>query len=88
MTMFPIHFRQHVIPRLRRLAVAEAFCVVRGAEDWNGAYDSLMRYARRYGALYLPERVGYELDDWLSTTLLEEIARQETEFSATVADVT
>lgn len=87
-SMFPIHFHQHVIPRLRRLATAEAFCVVRGAEDWTGAFDSLMAYARRYGAMYLSERMFYELDDWLSTTLLEEIARQETELSATVADAT
>lgn len=86
--MFPIHFRQHVIPRLRHLATAEAFCVVRGEEDWTGAFDSLMAYAKRYGAMYLPVSVFYELDDWLSTTLLEEIARQETALSATVADVT
>ncbi len=75
--MFPLHFRQYVIPRLRRLATAEAFCVVRGAEDWSGAFNSLMAYARRYGAMYLPEHIFYELDDWLSATLLAEIDRHE-----------
>lgn len=84
MSLFAIHFRQHVIPRVRRLAIAEAFCVVRGAEDWTGAFDSLMAYARRYGAMHLPEHIFYELDDWLSATLLEEIDRQEALLSSSV----
>lgn len=77
MTTFAIHFRQHIIPRLRRLATAEAFCVARGAEDWSGAFDVIMAYAQAYGAVYLPDDVFYDLDDWISATLLEEIARQE-----------
>lgn len=60
--------------------------VVRDAEDWTGAFDSLMAYARRYGAMYLPIEAIYGLDDWLSTTLLEEIDRQEVELLAVVAD--
>lgn len=87
MSIFAIHFRQYVIPRLRRLATAEAFCVVRGAEDWSGAFDSLMAYARRYGAMYLPDYVFADLDDWMSATLLEEIDRQEASLSSDVVGV-
>ncbi len=83
MTLFAIHFRQHVIPRLRRLATAEAFCVVRGAQSWSDAFDGTMSYARRYGAMYLPADVLDDLDDWLCTTLLEEITRQEAAFAGT-----
>jgi hypothetical protein len=74
---FAHHFRQCVIPRLQRLATAEAFCVVRGAEDWSGAFDSLMAYAKRYGALHLAPDTFADLDDWLSATLLQEIDQQE-----------
>lgn len=74
---FPAHFREHVLPRLRRLVTAEAFCVVRGAQSWSEAFDGTMRYAQRYGALYLPPGVFADLDDWISATLLEEIVRQE-----------
>jgi hypothetical protein len=76
-TLFARNYQQHIIPRLQRLAVAEAFCVVNGVEDWTGAFDSLMAYARTYGALYLPDNEFHDLDDWLSTTLLAEIVRQE-----------
>jgi hypothetical protein len=83
--MFPMHFRAHVIPRLQRLATAEAFCVVHGAQSWSEAFDATMAYARRYGAVYLPGDVLADLDDWLCTTLLEEITRQEAALSSGVA---
>jgi hypothetical protein len=34
----------------------------------------------------LPDKVLVDLDDWLSTTLLEEIDRQEAELFGSVAD--
>ena len=60
--------------------------MVRGAEDWEGAYNALMAYARRHRAMYLPAKALYGLDDWLISTLLGEIDRQEAELLAVVAD--
>lgn len=77
MKRFPIHFRDHVTPKLRNLAAAEAVCVARGVETFSGAYDAILAYARAHGALYLPENRLEELEDWISTTLLAEIDRAE-----------
>ena len=77
MTLFPIHFRAHVTPKLRNLAAAEALCVARGVETFSGAYDAILAYARAHGALYLPDNRLEELDDWISAALLVEIDRAE-----------
>lgn len=74
---FSEHFRDHLMPRLRNLVTAEAVCIAKGIEDWNGAYAAVWRYARKYGAMYLPNDKLGELEDWIATTLLIELDRAE-----------
>lgn len=88
MKPFPIHFRDHVMPRLHNLVTAEAVCVVQNVESFTGAYYAVLSYARRHGAMMLAGTKvkdadgtwhdGLErLEDWISTTLLVEIDRAE-----------
>lgn len=71
---FPAHFRKHVMPRLQNLVTAEAVCVSREVETFSGACDAVMAYARRYGALHLPDDKLLDLEDWIATELLSQIA--------------
>jgi hypothetical protein len=48
-------------------------------ESFSGAWDAIMRYARNYGALHLPEHQLEELEDWVTVHLGEAIfAAEET----------
>lgn len=77
MKLFAAHFREHVTPRLRNLAAAEAMCVVRRVQGFNEAWDAIWAYARNHGAVYLPAHLIDELDDWICRALLTEIDRLE-----------
>jgi hypothetical protein len=59
---------------------------VRGVEDWPGACDALWDYAKRCGAMYLPEEAIDGLWDWMSATLIEEIDSQKAELSTMASD--
>lgn len=74
---FAVHFREHVIPRLRNLCKAEALCIVRGVETWEGAHDAIYRYAANRGAFQLGSYALMQLDDWICTTLLTAIDEHE-----------
>lgn len=77
MRLFAHHFRDHVMPRLRNLAKAEAVCVTRNVETFSGACDAVMNYARKRGALYLPDDVLDDLEDWIATEVLTQIDAAE-----------
>lgn len=74
---FAHQFGQLVIPRLLNLTRAEAVCVAHGVETYSGAWDVIMHHARLLGALHLPEDGFDALEDWISTTLLNEIVEAE-----------
>jgi hypothetical protein len=73
----PRHYAKHLVPRLERLAAAEAYCVVAGVETFDGGYCALMAYSLKYGAAYLPDDELDDLEEWLCSMLVEEIERQE-----------
>jgi hypothetical protein len=74
---FPRHYAKHLVLRLERLAAAEAYCVLRGVETFDGGYCSLMAYSLKCGAAYLPDDELDDLEEWLCSVLMEEIDRQE-----------
>jgi hypothetical protein len=73
MMLFAHHFREHVMPRLRNLARAEAVCIVQHVETFSGACNALMTYSRRYGALYLPPAKLDDLEEWIAIQILTEV---------------
>lgn len=75
MRQFAIHYRERVIPRLHNLVRAEAVCIAHGVEGFDDACSIVMRHARQLGANYLPNIL--ELEDWIATTLLNEIDEAE-----------
>lgn len=77
MTQFEQQFGELVIPRLHNLVRAEAVCVAHQVESYSGAWDVVMHHARLLGALHLPEDGFDALEDWISTTLLNEIVEAE-----------
>lgn len=70
-------FREHVIPRLRSLAQAEATCITHGVEGFHEAHAVVWRYARKYGALHLPEHLLDQLLDWIAVELLHGVDATE-----------
>lgn len=75
MKLFAVHYRERVIPRLHNLVQAEAVCIVHGVETFDNACNVVMRHARELGAMHLPNIL--ELEDWICTTLLNEIDEAE-----------
>ena len=75
MRQFALHFRDHVIPRLHNLVRAEAVCIAHGVETFDDACNVVMRHARQLGAMHLPNIL--ELEDWIATTLLNELDEAE-----------
>ncbi len=73
MIQFPDHFREHLKPRLRNLARAEAYCIARDVEDFAGGAAAIWHYANKFGANCLPRKIIDQLDDWICTTLLVEV---------------
>jgi len=89
---FPIHFRDHVMPRLRQQVTLQSFLIACGSATYAEGYDAVLAQARRYGALHLPERLRVwdeaaarfrtirpraELEDWIATSLLTGILQAE-----------
>jgi hypothetical protein len=70
-------FWEHLSPRLTRLCVALARCVAAGVETFDGAWNTLMRYAIRSGARHLPKHQQQGLEDWLAVQLSEAIFAAE-----------
>jgi hypothetical protein len=77
--MFAIHFREHVLPRLRNLAKAEAVCVAQDVETYAGACSAVMRYAGKYGAYMLEPHLVDELFEWVQIQIGEGIQEAEAE---------
>ena len=86
MILFPANFREHVTPRLRNLARAEAYCIARDVEDFSGAAAAIWHYANKFGANCLPHKLIDTLDDWICTTLLAEVNRAIAELPAAERD--
>ncbi len=74
---FATHFREHIMPRLCNLAKAEAVCVAAEVETLSGAVDAVWGYARKHGAIYLPNGLIDELHDWILTRVADEIEKAE-----------
>ena len=77
MSNFAIHYRRLVLPQLKLLAKREAHYVVADAETFMGAFSNIEHQARALGALFLPEKLFADLEDWIATTLLLEIQALE-----------
>jgi hypothetical protein len=71
-------FWEHLTPRLTRLCVAQARCVAAGVESFSGAWDAIMRYARNYGALHLPDHQLHELEEFITINLSAAVFEAET----------
>jgi hypothetical protein len=78
-TEFTDQFWEHLSPRLTRLCVALARCVAAQVETFDGAWNTLMHYAIRYGARHLPKHQQQGLEDWLTVQLSEAIFAAEEE---------
>ena len=65
-TLFAADFQTLVIPRLARLAIAEARCVAAGVASYGEACDAVMAYAAKCGATYLQADDHHALEDWVA----------------------
>jgi hypothetical protein len=74
---FADHYWHYMQPQLANLCVALGRCVAADVEDYGGALATIMRHARKAGALYLPDDRYHALYDWILLTLSQEIERAE-----------
>lgn len=70
-------FWHHLTPRLTRLIVAHARCIAAEVEDYGDAFDSIMRYARKYGSGYLSNYDYDKLTDWIGAGLINALVEAE-----------
>ena len=68
-------YRKIVAPKLRRLCFVQGTLVACGMESFSSAYAAIFQEAIRLGASYLPKHLAEQLEDHISTWLLEEIEK-------------
>jgi len=86
MSIFAVHFRNHVTPRLRQQVALQAFLIACGSVTYGEGRAAIVAHAWRYGAGHLPAALFAELLDWISTALLEDILQAEPRVEAIEAD--
>ncbi len=77
MKLFPLHFRDHVMPKLRAAVNVQAFLIACGSATYSEGHAEVFAVARRYGALYLPDNRLADLQDWIATALVDGIDAAE-----------
>ena len=87
MSLFPIHYRQHVMPKLRQQIDLQAFLIACDTTTYSDAHAEVIGLAHRYGAGYLPDRLRDQLHDWISDNLLSAIMAAEPRVEAVEADI-
>ena len=88
MKLFPIHFRDAVMPRLRAAVDVQSFFIACGTREYGEASAEVFAIARKFGALHLPDQRLEELQEWIAIALLQGIAAAEKrvdEIEATLA---
>lgn len=74
---FAPQFYEHLRPRLTRLCVALARCIAAEVETFDGAYDTVWHYARKYGAAHLSWHEQDELREWIARGILDAVLEAE-----------
>jgi hypothetical protein len=77
MRLFPIHFRDYVMPRLRAAVDVQSFFIVCGTREYGAASAEVFAIARKFGALHLPDQRLEELQEWIAIALLQGITAAE-----------
>lgn len=74
---FADDFRTCVLPRLREACRREGVFVACRLRDFADAHAAIWEEAAYLGALFLPEPVRADLEDWIGTTLLHAVLAAE-----------
>ena len=72
---FVAHYREHVVPRLRRACRSFAYPVAAGYMDYTQARARISQIAMRGGSLHLPERFHGALERWCDDQLTGHVER-------------
>lgn len=85
---FADDFQTNVIPDLKEMLEKRGFFLALDLTSFQEAHTEIMALAIKRGALHLNDADIQSLDDWITTTLLEECKKSEPAVarSAAVAD--
>jgi antibiotic biosynthesis monooxygenase (ABM) superfamily enzyme len=76
------HFREHVIPVLRRMIRSRANTIARGYAGFTECEIELRDHARRHGAGRLSAWDQTKLDDWIDANLERQVTIVEARMTA------
>jgi hypothetical protein len=86
---FARHFRQHVIPKLQKIALTQGAFLALDLIDYGDAYDTVWRVAMKLGVSRLSDGLIYDVRDWIDDEIWQAFEKSDAnlqEYRRTIAD--